>query len=88
MGSGYIDFGGGYSLPYIVIIAVFVALICWVIFNKTRLGKNMYAIGGNVQAAHVSGINVARNLIAIYAISGALYGIAGVLRLPEPGRDE
>ena len=76
---------GGYSLPYIVIIAVFVALICWVIFNKTRLGKNMYAIGGNVQAAHVSGINVARNLIAIYAISGALYGIAGVLEVARTG---
>ena len=36
--GGYIDFGVG-ILPYIVIIAVFVALICWVIFNKTRLGK-------------------------------------------------
>ncbi len=84
-GSGYIDFGGGYSLPYIVLIAVAVAFICWVIFNKTRLGKNMYAIGGNVQAAHVSGINVARNLIAIYAISGALYGIAGVLEAARTG---
>ena len=45
----------------------------------------MYAIGGNVQAAHVSGINVARNLIAIYAISGALYGIAGVLEARTGG---
>ncbi|CAM4351006.1 galactose/methyl galactoside ABC transporter permease MglC [Paenibacillus alkaliterrae] len=84
-GSGFIDLGGGYSIPYIVIIAVVVALICWVIFNKTRLGKNMYAIGGNVQAAHVSGINVARNLIAIYAISGALYGLAGVLEAARTG---
>lgn len=84
-GSGYIDFGGGYSLPYIVLIAIAVAFICWIIFNKTRLGKNMYAIGGNVQAAHVSGINVSRNLIGIYAIAGALYGLAGVLEAARTG---
>lgn len=85
LGSGYIDLGGGYSIPYIVIIALVAALICWVVFNKTRLGKNMYAIGGNVQAAHVSGINVSRNLIAIYAISGALYGLAGVMEAARTG---
>ncbi|MFD0714548.1 galactose/methyl galactoside ABC transporter permease MglC [Paenibacillus sp. GCM10027626] len=84
-GSGYFDLGGGYTIPYIVLIAIFVALICWVIFNKTRLGKNMYAIGGNVQAAHVSGIKVARNLVIIYAISGALYGLAGVLEAARTG---
>ena len=85
IGSGYINFGGGYTLPYIVLIAIAVGLICWVVFNKTRLGKNMYAIGGNVQAAHVSGINVARNLIFIYAIAGALYGMGGVLEAARTG---
>lgn len=84
-GSGFIDLGGGYTIPYIVIVAIIVALLCWVVFNKTRLGKNMYAIGGNVQAAHVSGINVARNLIMIYAISGALYGLAGVMEAARTG---
>nr|WP_235680351.1 galactose/methyl galactoside ABC transporter permease MglC [Paenibacillus albicereus] len=84
-GTGSIDFGGGYTLPYIVLIAIGVALVCWVVFNKTRLGKNMYAIGGNVQAAHVSGINVARNLIFIYAIAGALYGLGGVLEAARTG---
>ncbi|MFD2114515.1 galactose/methyl galactoside ABC transporter permease MglC [Paenibacillus yanchengensis] len=84
-GSGYINLGGGYTIPYLVLIAIGVAFICWVIFNKTRLGKNMYAIGGNVQAAQVSGINVARNLIFIYSISGALYGIAGVLEAARTG---
>jgi methyl-galactoside transport system permease protein len=85
IGSGYFDFGGGYTLPYIVLIAIAVGLICWIVFNKTRLGKNMYAIGGNVQAAHVSGINVARNLIFIYAIAGALYGMGGVLEAARTG---
>ncbi|WP_338707903.1 galactose/methyl galactoside ABC transporter permease MglC [Paenibacillus amylolyticus] len=85
IGSGYIDLGGGYSIPYIVLIAIAVALICWVIFNKTRLGKNMYAIGGNIQAAHVSGIHVARNLVTLYAIAGALYGLGGVLEAARTG---
>ncbi|HUC93921.1 MAG TPA: galactose/methyl galactoside ABC transporter permease MglC [Paenibacillus sp.] len=85
IGSGFIDLGGGYSIPYIVLVAIFVAAICWVVFNKTRLGKNMYAIGGNVQAAHVSGINVAKNLVWIYSIAGALYGLAGVLEAARTG---
>lgn len=84
LGTGAIG-SGPYSLPYIVLIALLIAIICWVIFNKTRLGKNMYAIGGNVQAATVSGINVARNLVFIYAIAGALYGIAGVLEAARTG---
>jgi methyl-galactoside transport system permease protein len=85
LGTGYIGTSGTYSIPYIVLIAIFVSFIVWVIFNKTQLGKNMYAIGGNIQAAHVSGINVARNLIFIYAIAGALYGLAGVLEAARTG---
>ncbi|MFC5702327.1 galactose/methyl galactoside ABC transporter permease MglC [Cohnella faecalis] len=84
LGTGSIELGP-FKLHYLVIIAIIVALICWVIFNKTRLGKNMYAIGGNVQAAHVSGINVSRNLIMIYSFAGALYGLAGVLEAAKSG---
>lgn len=84
MGSGSIGIGP-ISIPNIVIIAIFVCFIVWVMFNKTRLGKNMYAIGGNEQAAKVSGINVSRNLIIIYSIAGALYGLAGVLEAARTG---
>ncbi|WP_110932574.1 galactose/methyl galactoside ABC transporter permease MglC [Paenibacillus bouchesdurhonensis] len=84
LGSGSIG-TGQFSIPNIVIIAIFVCLIVWVMFNKTRLGKNMYAIGGNEQAAKVSGINVSRNLIIIYSIAGALYGLAGVLEAARTG---
>jgi methyl-galactoside transport system permease protein len=85
IGTGYVGPAGPYSIPYIVIIAAVVSIIVWIIFNKTRLGKNMYAIGGNVQAATVSGINVGRNLIFIYALAGALYGLAGVLEAARTG---
>ncbi|WP_282937414.1 galactose/methyl galactoside ABC transporter permease MglC [Paenibacillus sp. RC67] len=85
IGTGYIGSGGSYSIPYIVLIAIAVALIVWLVFNKTRLGKNMYAIGGNIQAATVSGINVKRNLLYIYAFAGALYGLGGVLEAARTG---
>ncbi|MET3287739.1 UNVERIFIED_CONTAM: methyl-galactoside transport system permease protein [Brevibacillus sp. OAP136] len=85
LGTGFIGPNGPYSIPYIVIIAVVVAFFVWVIFNKTRLGKNMYAIGGNIQAATVSGINVGWNLMIIYSIAGALYGLAGVLEAGRTG---
>ncbi|WCK54468.1 galactose/methyl galactoside ABC transporter permease MglC [Aneurinibacillus sp. Ricciae_BoGa-3] len=84
LGTGAVG-SGAYSIPYIVIIAIVISLIVWVIFNKTRLGKNMYAIGGNIQAATVSGINVWSNLLYLYAIAGALYGVAGVLEAARTG---
>ncbi|HEY2493504.1 MAG TPA: galactose/methyl galactoside ABC transporter permease MglC, partial [Paenibacillus sp.] len=84
IGTGFIG-SGKYAIPYIVLIAIFVAFIVWVVFNKTKLGKNMYAIGGNIQAAKVSGINVAKYLIYIYAIAGSLYGLAGVLEAARTG---
>lgn len=80
LGSGYF-----LSIPIIVIIAIIISVIVWVLFNKTQLGKNMYAIGGNKDAATVSGINVGRTLMAIYAIAGALYAIAGVLEAARTG---
>jgi methyl-galactoside transport system permease protein len=74
---------GQYELPYLVIYAAVVSIIIWVVWNKTQLGKNMYAIGGNPEAAKVSGVNVARNIILIYLIAGLLYGFSGTL---EAGR--
>ncbi len=83
----FTDLGSGYILfvPKIIIIAIVVSAIVWVLFNKTRLGKNMYAIGGNKEAAKVSGINVGRNLLAIYAMAAALYGLGGVLIAARSG---
>lgn len=85
LGTGFIGSSGPYSIPYIVIIAIIVSIIVWVVFNKTKLGKYMYAIGGNIHAAKVSGINVSRYLIYLYAIAGALYGLAGVLEAARTG---
>ncbi|MDR0497140.1 MAG: galactose/methyl galactoside ABC transporter permease MglC [Treponema sp.] len=85
LGTGYIGFDGVYSIPYIVIIAAVVSLITWVLFNKTTYGKNIYAIGGNAEAARVSGVNVTRTLILVYTIAGILYGLGGSLEAARTG---
>ena len=85
LGTGYIGFNGLYSIPYIVIIAAVISLITWVLFNKTTYGKNIYAIGGNAEAAKVSGVNVGRTLIIVYAIAGVLYGLGGSLEAARTG---
>ncbi|MCL2129287.1 MAG: galactose/methyl galactoside ABC transporter permease MglC [Treponema sp.] len=85
LGTGYIGFDGLYSIPYIVIIAAFVVFITWVLFNKTTYGKNIYAIGGNTEAARVSGVNVARTLILVYTIAGVLFGLGGSLEAARTG---
>jgi methyl-galactoside transport system permease protein len=74
-----------FSIPYIVIIAIIVIFAMWILLNKTELGKNIYAIGGNTEAAVVSGVNVKKNLIIVYAIAGLLYGLAGALLAARTG---
>ncbi len=74
IGQGYI-----LGIPFPVIIFLFMALITWTLLNHTKFGKNIYAIGGNVHAAEVSGVNVKRNLIKIYAYAGMLAGLAGLV---------
>ena len=62
-----------------VVIFLVVAFIFHIALRYTRYGKFTYAIGANVQAARVSGINVGRHLIKVYAIAGLLSGLAGVV---------
>ena len=74
---------GSFKLSYITIYAAICAFLVWVMWNKTRFGKNIFAIGGNPEAAKVSGVNVARNLVVIYMIAGMFYAFGGML---EAGR--
>lgn len=80
--QGFIDLGG-FRLSYITIYAVLAIALVWVIWNKTRFGKNLFAIGGNPEAAKVSGVNVTLNLLGIYTLSGIFYAFGGFL---EAGR--
>ena len=71
--------GAFLHIPYLFIIALVVGLIMWFIYNMTRHGKYMYAIGGNEAAAEVSGVNVKKTKIWIYVTAAILYAIAGFL---------
>lgn len=85
LGSGWLGLDGRLSVPFIVLIALGVAFIVWVLHNKTTFGKNIYAIGGNAEAAKVSGVNVTRNLLIAYTLAGVLYGLAGSLEAARTG---
>jgi ribose transport system permease protein len=69
------------QIPWLVVIAVAVAVIFGVMLHATRFGRHTYAIGSNDEAARRAGINVDRHLIAIYAIAGLLAGLAGFMSL-------
>lgn len=66
-------------IPIIVCVFVLMVVVTWVLLNHTKFGKNVYFIGGNINAAKVSGVRVERNLIYIYAFSGFCAALAGVL---------
>ena len=73
------------GMSYLVWIAILVGVITWFIFNMTRHGKYMYAIGGNPQAAEVAGVPVKKTLIIIYAKAAAMYGLAGFMMGAKAG---
>ena len=76
---------GSYTISYLIIFAVVITAIMWVIWNKTKLGKNIFAVGGNPEAAAVSGVNIPLTLMIVYTMAGALYGIAGSLEVARVG---
>lgn len=75
----YIGSGKIMGIPFLIIILILMFILCSVILNKTILGRYIYAVGGNEQAARASGINVIRVKMAVYSISGLLAGLAGIL---------
>lgn len=74
---------GGFELPYLIIYAAIAIIFMWVLWNKTIFGKNIFAVGGNPEAAKVSGVNVTSTLLKVYVLSGIFYAFGGML---EAGR--
>ena len=70
---------GDTPIPNYVWFALILAAIMWFIWNKTTLGKNMFALGANEEAARVSGVNVMVTTIAVFALAGAMYGVTGFI---------
>ena len=74
IGAGYIG-----PIPTPVVILIVVLIITAIIMNKTKLGRHMYAVGGNAQAAEFSGISVAKVKFLVHTFSGLMAGLAGVV---------
>ncbi|ALV91852.1 MULTISPECIES: ABC transporter permease subunit [Pantoea] len=74
IGNGYLG-----SIPWLIIIAFAVIALCWFILRRTTLGVHIYAVGGNVQAARLTGIKVSLVLVFVYAMSGMLSGLGGLM---------
>lgn len=76
------------GIPLVAIIAIAVALVLAFITTKTKLGRNIYALGGNKESAWYSGINVKKHTFIVFIISGICAGIAGVVLLGRVGSAE
>ena len=74
LGAGYVGI-----FPTPVVILVIVLIITAIIMNKTKMGRHMYADGGNQQAAEFSGIKVEKVKFFVHAFSGLMAGLAGIV---------
>jgi ribose transport system permease protein len=80
-GDPFLELGQGefHSIPIMFLVLVIVALLIFFILNQTTLGRHIYAVGGNLEAARVSGVHVDRVRLFCYAASGLMAGITGIL---------
>ena len=70
---------GGVAVPKYVLYSLIITAVMWVIWNKTKFGKNMFAVGSNEEAASVSGVNVFWTIVLVFVLAGAMYGITGFI---------
>ncbi|CAG2142267.1 ABC transporter permease subunit [Cupriavidus numazuensis] len=79
IGFAFIGNGDVLGVPWLVIIAGAVIAVSWAVLRRTVLGLQIYAVGGNAEAARLSGIKVWAVLLFVYAVSGLLAGLGGVM---------
>ena len=76
---------GQFTFKWLFMFGIVMFAFFFFLYNKTRYGKYMYAIGGNENAAEVSGVNVTKSRILIHTLAGAMYGLAGFLLAAKSG---
>lgn len=81
MGESFRFLGGGYiaGIPVPVILMVIIFVLAYIMLKKNRLGRYIYAIGGNEEAARLSGINTKKILLSVYVLGGLLAGFSGII---------
>jgi len=73
------------TIPYLVIIFILVYILMYFVWNRTPLGRSLFAVGGNAKCAKVSGINVDKIRIMAFTISGLMSGLAGLMLSSKMG---
>lgn len=73
------------TIQFLVIIFILVYVLMYFVWNRTPLGRSLFAVGGNPECARVSGINVDRIRIAAFTISGVMAGLAGLMLSSKMG---
>ncbi|NNE92776.1 MAG: ABC transporter permease [Verrucomicrobiales bacterium] len=83
--TSYTWLGRGFTfgIPNSVILMLVLYLIAHLVMSRTALGRYIYAVGGNPEAARLSGVPVKRVLLIVYTLSGLLAGVAGVIATSE-----
>lgn len=71
--------GSVLGIPILVLMVIAVAIIGWIVLNRTTFGRRTFAIGGNAEAARLAGVRVRRHITALFALSGLCCGIAAVM---------
>lgn len=74
IGQGFVG-----PVPISVLILIAAAAVCWILLNRTRFGRHVYAVGGNIKAAHASGIHTDGVLRKAFILNGVLAAIAGIV---------
>lgn len=77
-----------FGVPSPIVIVVTIAIILWVVMNKTPLGEYILAVGGNEEAARVAGVPVKRTKVTVFVISGVLASLASLILIGRLGAAE
>ncbi|MGB3833114.1 MAG: ABC transporter permease [Mesorhizobium sp.] len=77
--GNFFGFGRVFGVPVPVLFAIAAIVVVWLLMNRTRFGAHLYAVGGNLKAANLSGVHTKRTLFLAYVACALLASIAGVL---------
>jgi ribose transport system permease protein len=73
----------GDNLSIVTVVFLACVLVTWIVLARLRLGRHVYAVGGNEEAARLSGVPVRRTLVAAYALSGFFAAVAGICQAAQ-----
>ncbi len=84
----FIGQGSLFDIPFSIILMALSFVVVWIILERTKYGRHVYAVGGNIKASRAAGVKISSVLISVYAISGLLAAIGGIILASRLGTAE